>query len=301
MNSHRHRGVAGPLILIAIGTAFLLTNMGIMSWTAWGLFRLWPLILVAIGIDLLVGRRSTGGAILAAILIAAVLAGGLWLASTGYQAPIGSATESVQQPLEGATQGQFVLKPAVGSLHVSALAGSSPDLVTGSVRGQQPNDVRSQFSLNGSTGTFQMETAGTAVFMPTFGGGPTWDLLLNPSVPLNLTVEQGAGEMSLDLSSMKVSELVVNLGIGQITVRLPAHGKYTARVDGAIGDTTVIIPSGTAARITMNAALAGRSVPEGLTHTGNQYESADYATSSDSVDLVIGQAIGNVSVRRAAP
>jgi len=289
------------LILIAIGAAFLLTNMGILSWTAWGLFRLWPLILVAIGIDLLIGRRSTWGAVLAGVLIAAVLAGGLWLASTGYQAPVGSATENVQQPLQGATQGQFILKPAVGALSISALGNSSPDLVTGNVRGQQANDVRSQFSVNGSRGTFRMETAGTAIFVPTFGVGPTWDLMLNPRIPVSLKVEQGAGEMSLDLSSMNLTDLTVNLGIGQITVRLPAHGKYTARVDGAIGDTTVILPAGMAARITMNAALAGRSVPEGLTHTGNQYESADYATSSDSVDLVIGQAIGNVSVRRAAP
>lgn len=301
MNNHRHSGVAGPLILIAIGAAFLLTNMGIMSWTAWGLFRLWPLILVAIGIDLLIGRRSTWGAVLAAVLIAAVLAGGLWLASTGYQAPAGSATENVQQPLQGVTQGQLILKPAVGALRLSALGDSSPDLVTGNVRGQQPNDVRNQFTVNGSTGTFQMETTGASVFLPTVGSGPTWELMVNPTVPIGLKVEQGVGEMSLDLSSIELTELTANLGIGQITVRLPAHGQYTARVDGAIGDTTVILPPGMAAKITLNAALAGRSVPVGFTHAGNQYVSSDYATSSDRVDLVIGQAIGNVTVRQAAP
>ena len=69
MHRHYHRGVAGPLILIAIGAAFLLSNMGLLSWSAWGLLRLWPLILMAIWIDLLIGRRSVLGTLVAGLLI----------------------------------------------------------------------------------------------------------------------------------------------------------------------------------------------------------------------------------------
>lgn len=298
MTDHRHGGVAGPLILIAIGAAFLLSNMGILSWTAWGLLRLWPLILVAIGIDLLIGRRSVWGAVVAGIVIAALLGGGLWLASTGYQAPLGAATKSIQEPLQDATSARIVLRPAVGSLDLTALGGSAGDLVTGELRGQQVGDVRSQSSLSGGTMTFEMATTGTAVFVPTVGIDPVWDLRLSPRLPLSLSVEQGVGEMSLDLRSLQVTDLKVNLGVGQITVLLPASGKYTARIDGAIGDTTVVLPSGLEARITMNAALAGRSVPPGLSQQGNQYVSEGFSTASDRVDLIIGQAIGKVSVER---
>jgi hypothetical protein len=301
MRDHRHSGVAGPLILIAIGAAFLLTNMGLLSWSAWGLFRLWPLILVAAGIDLLIGRRSTAGAIVAAVLIAAILGGGLWLASTGYQAPAGSPTETVEQPLGGATQADITLRPAVGELHISALPQSSPNLITGDVKGELPEDVRSQFNSSAGSATFQMETVGSAVFVPAVGTTPSWTLMLNPGIPIRMNIEQGVGELSLDLTSIHVTDLTVNLGVGQITVRLPDYGQYTARIDGAVGDTTVVLPQTLAAKITMNAALAGRSVPDGFTREGNVYVTADYLSASDRVDLVLGQAIGNVSVRRAAP
>jgi hypothetical protein len=301
MNNHRHSGVAGPLILIAIGAAFLLTNMGILSWSAWGLFRLWPLILVALGIDLLLGRRSTWGTVLAAILIAAVLGGGLWLASTGYQAPTGTGTGEVHQPLQGASQATVVLHPAAGELRLSALDAASADLISGSVSGQPSDDVRQQYNLSQGAAIFQMETTGSAVFLPSVGTGPSWSLRISPKVPLHLEVEQGAGEMSLDLRSLQLKELTVNLAVGQITVLLPARGRYTARIDGAIGDTTIILPAGLEAKITLNAALAGRSVPDGFSGQGNQYVSGGYAAAGNRVDLVIGQAIGNVSVQRASP
>ena len=147
MNDHRHGGIAGPLILIAIGAAFLLSNMGVVSWSSWGLLRLWPLILVAIGIDLLIGRQSLWGTVVAGILIAAVLGGGLWMASTGYQPSIGSTSASVREPLQDASQAQIILKPAVGSLDLSALGPTAEDLITGNVPGRS-NDKQITFFLN---------------------------------------------------------------------------------------------------------------------------------------------------------
>jgi hypothetical protein len=301
MNHHRHGGVAGPLILIAIGAAFLLANMGLLTWSAWGLFRLWPLILVAIGIDLLVGRRSTPGAILAAVLIAGLFAGGLWLASTGYQAPLSSASTNVQQSLRGATRGSITLQPAAGELRLSALAGPSADLISGQALGQATGDVQQGFRESGGTAAFRMETTGPSVFTPTVGPGPTWSLMLNPDVPIDLEIEQGVGEMTLDLSLIKLSSLNVNLGVGQVTVRLPAEGQYQADIDSAIGNTIIYLPAGLEAKITLNAALAGRSLPDGFSSQGNAYISSGYATAANRVDLVLGQAIGNISVRRSAP
>ena len=50
--------IVGPILLIGAGVLFLLNNLGIVDWAVWGgLWRLWPLALVAIGLDLLFGRR----------------------------------------------------------------------------------------------------------------------------------------------------------------------------------------------------------------------------------------------------
>ena len=55
----RHGGsVIGPLLLIFVGGVFLLQNAGILPASVWGdLWRLWPLVLVLAGLELLIGRR----------------------------------------------------------------------------------------------------------------------------------------------------------------------------------------------------------------------------------------------------
>ena len=75
MSERRRRGsLVGPLILIGLGVVFLLNNLGILSWSVWEvIFRLWPILLVAIGLDLLVGRRSTLGSLLALALTLIIL------------------------------------------------------------------------------------------------------------------------------------------------------------------------------------------------------------------------------------
>lgn len=46
----------GGIILIAIGLLFLANNFNLFSWGY--LWRLWPLILVAVGVTLLFPRRT---------------------------------------------------------------------------------------------------------------------------------------------------------------------------------------------------------------------------------------------------
>ena len=54
MDSHHDRGgLVGPILLIGLGLVFLLTNLGMLSTSIWGvLLRIWPVILIAIGVDL---------------------------------------------------------------------------------------------------------------------------------------------------------------------------------------------------------------------------------------------------------
>jgi hypothetical protein len=53
------RGITGPVILIGIGGLFLLTSFNVIGGNALGwAMRLWPVLLVAVGMEILFGRRS---------------------------------------------------------------------------------------------------------------------------------------------------------------------------------------------------------------------------------------------------
>ena len=59
---HPGRRMAGPLVLITLGVIFLVDNLDVISW--WRMSNLWPLILIAVGVGMMMGRlkpRSATG------------------------------------------------------------------------------------------------------------------------------------------------------------------------------------------------------------------------------------------------
>ena len=70
----RRGGFVWPLVLISLGAIFLLNNFNVLSWDVWDLiWRLWPVLLVAIGLDILFGRRSVLGSFLSLVVISFVI------------------------------------------------------------------------------------------------------------------------------------------------------------------------------------------------------------------------------------
>jgi hypothetical protein len=67
-----------PLVVIVIGVLLLLQTVGQLPPGLWPLLvRLWPVGLILVGLDLLIGWRSPAAARLAVILTALVMAGAL--------------------------------------------------------------------------------------------------------------------------------------------------------------------------------------------------------------------------------
>ena len=96
MNKKKERrsSLVVPVILIGLGIVFLLNNLGILTWSVWDvIFRLWPVLLVAGGLDVLIGRRSAWGALLSLVLTLALVAGALWLYEAGIVTGRASSAE----------------------------------------------------------------------------------------------------------------------------------------------------------------------------------------------------------------
>ncbi|MDE3077929.1 MAG: hypothetical protein KGJ86_21100, partial [Chloroflexota bacterium] len=120
----RHRrSVFWPLILIAVGSIFLLQNFGLLSWDIWSqLWRLWPLLLVVVGIELIFRDALPGafGSVVAVVLIVAVLA--VAVGFSGSLAPAApSASSATSQALNGARRASVRIDFGAGQLKVGAL------------------------------------------------------------------------------------------------------------------------------------------------------------------------------------
>lgn len=296
--NRRHGGVVGPVILIGLGVIFLLNNLGLLNWSVWEIFfRLWPILLVAVGLDLILGRRSIWGSLLAVVLTFAILGLAVWLASMDIGVARRFRTETVTQPLDQVDQAELILDLALGRLTVHA-APRADNLIEGTVDlvGQETlartfdaEDGRSKLVLRSESGTSGPFTAAGA-------WERLWDLQLSPDVPLRLETNVGIGQQEIDLTGLALESLEVEHGIGQSRVTLSAERSFQARISGAIGQTVVVIPEPLAARVLLSTGLSGRQLPPDYHCDEDVCVSPDYDTADHRVDLEVSQAIGNLVI-----
>jgi hypothetical protein len=301
MDTHHDRGgLVGPILLIGLGVTFLLTNLGMLSSSIWGvLLRIWPVILIAIGIDLLIGRRSLLGRVLALVLILGVLAGGLWLGGVR----IGTVQrgqrvegEAVSQALGGATRGVVRVDPAIGAVEVGALQAGSANLVEGHVTLPSGADLTQAASVTGDTASFTLRMNGSW-YGPSFDDeSMKWTLSLNRDVPLDLHFNIIAGQGLLDLSQLKIEAVDVESVFGQAKVTLPA-GSYRAHVSGVFGQTIVTLPANAGVKVKVSAVFGSSSVPSGYSREGDWYYSPNYDSAATKIELTAEEVFGQVTVR----
>ena len=121
-------GVVGPLILIFIGGVFLLQNTGYLPPNFWiNLWRLWPVVLVLAGIELLLAHRVPW--LVLAGLAAVVLVVGAVAHQLGHvRRPTDSQRRHAapcQTDLAGATQAAVTVRFGAGELDIGPLAAAA--------------------------------------------------------------------------------------------------------------------------------------------------------------------------------
>ena len=303
---HYRGGLVWPVILIGAGVIFLLNNLGVLSWGVWeSLWRLWPLLLIAIGLDILIGRRSIWGSLVVALLLVAALVAAVSLGVPGAISGAGGAevdrTENISHVLQGASSADVEISFGTGNLQVSALAESNA-LAEGKVDLSRNERLTDDYRETGGVARLRLESQNSGF---TFGSGNVsmdnkrWELALNRDIPMTLKISTGVGRSTLDLARLKLTQLKINGGVGQTGVTLPSQGRLDAEIDSGVGDVTVTIPQGMAARIQVDRGLGSVDVSGGFSRRGDQYTSADFSTAANRVELRVNGGIGRIVIRQA--
>lgn len=289
----------GPMLLIIIGVILLLNVTGTLDWSIWwSILRLWPLFLVALGLDLLIGRRSVLGALVSALLVVLIFVGALWLTTNGLAAA-GLTSQDIVQPLGDATQAEVTIDPVMGVLRLSVLP-ESANLVEGEILLASGEQVREESSQQGSNVYYTLR-AGEGSWEPFsgfFNEHRVWDLGLSPGATLRLLPGPTFGQQELDLTGLDLDELRTSGALGIANVILPAEGRYEAHISQALGIIEIRVPKGLGVRLNAGTAMVLRQLPADFQkQDGNVYLSPGYASAESRVDLNVNLALGLVTVR----
>lgn len=298
---HRRPSIIGPLILITAGVLFLLANMGMLPFTFWELaVRFWPIILILIGLEIIFGRRSLLGALVILVLWVGLVAGVIWVAYAqggGILPSAAATTEELSQPLGDIKSATVDLNVGFSNTTLTSLSIDAGDLMKGTFSHGQGTRMVKTYNVAGSDGRLSLREEGSNFIL----GGVTvsrWDLALNPSLPVVLRVDGGVGRTNLDLGALKITSLQIETGIGTMNVTTPGSGSVTMRLNGGIGSATVNIPQGVAGRLRVSSGLGSIRVDENrFPKFGDIYQSGDFASAANKIDMEIDGGIGSISIR----
>jgi len=295
---HRRPSLFWPIILIGVGVIFLLYNMNLITGNPWPMiFNLWPVLLIVIGLDILLGRRSAAGSIVSAVLALLVVAGAIWLLVARPNLPflVGGELkhENLAYDLKDIRTAHAEIDFSTGESRLYALSDSSK-LIEGRI--SHYGDLNWRVDESGERADIRV---GTVASINVFGvSGETWDIGLNPRVTYNLEVNLGAGRATIDLSDLELSGGSIDVGVGSAEVRLPDSGRFRLRINGGVGGLTIIAPREIALRAEVNTGIGSFNNSSRLRSVGERaYETEDFGSAENSITLDVDVGVGSVTIR----
>jgi len=327
-----YRSLFFPLLLIAIGVIWLLSNFNLLPANSLQLMlSLWPLLLIFGGLDLMFGRgRPAVSAVITILMFVTVL--GFVILSPALKLPAASNQmlhRSLSEPLADTKSAMINLDLSYSPTIIRALPASSAELLHGEI------DYYGglNYSAAGSAGekTIRLSSNGLTgfnLFPIGWTDNPQWLINLNPNVPLALEMNAGSGSGEYDLSGLDLASFSLDAGSGStkltlpggdnayeahysggsgsLDLTLPADGSLTLYVSTGSGSASLLLPAGAAARLEIQDDGSGSvSVSSSLVKQPGSdrddtgiWETAGYAQAKNKINIVFtGVGSGSISIR----
>ncbi len=304
------------LLLLLLGTIPLLQRAGLVDAAQLaGGWRLWPLLLVAIGLVLIIGRGGAGliGTVVLAVILGLV-GGGVLASGSGLIGGIGSCNGLGQfgneAPVPFDAAGTFDSDASVsielncGSVAVRFVPGDAWH-VEASVRGDPPRvepsrsslDVASPDGIGSSIDALTLDLPGDRVrdlsIAANAGNGT---LRLGGASLASLDGELNAGDLRIDATGATIDNLDLELNAGRLRLTLAA-GSTSGRLSANAGSIELCVPPGASLQfevkddITFSHNLRAR----GLTQDGQHWTRAG-AAGAPVIDLRVAGSAANLNL-----
>jgi hypothetical protein len=230
------------------------------------------------------------------------LSGGLPPASDHKMSPFRSSVlltpNTTPVLLDGAGSGEVRIVMGAGEI---SLQGDAPSdtLLVATVFSKAP-EWQPEFSssLNTTRKSVTMMDKGhkakewVAIHSPN-----NWEIQLNDRVPLDLTVNVGAGDSRLRLGSLNLTSLTVDNGAGDTEIDLEGYrgGRFDARIMNGVGDITLRVPKNSNSRVILHHGV-GDVTSNGFEQHDESYTTPGFSPLLPTSEILVKQGVGSINI-----
>ncbi len=304
------------VFLIVLGVVPLAYRQGAIPASALGeAWRLWPLIIVGIGLSVILSRTPAfflGGTVVAICL-------GLVLGSAFAIGPdVGcggdgqsSRTTSQSGSFQGSTAVELDLQCGTATVttssdalwHVDATTrgGDAPQVVSSASRLQVGSTKTTHWSFGRGKDTWRVQLpAGTGIDLTSNidMGDARFNLgaadLATARFNLNL------GSIHVDLTGTKVGNLTVSSNLGSAYVTLDGSSDLAGHLETNLGSLRVCLPEGLGVHVTSTDSLSSSDFAgAGMVRVGNAWQTPNYGSAAHRADLTVDTSLGSLNFNHA--
>ena len=294
---------------IALGLVLLGNTFGYLSWGVWiTIVSLWPLLLVAFGIELL--GRGLGlpwvRALSNVVLLVGLLYGAFIMApgTVGLGFDVPGLTQpgspyTASKPHDASVQTGTATVRA-GATHLQIGAGT--DLAA--ISGMAPAGSVPSLLSTVSGGAAEVTVAEPSRSVVVFGVQQrTLDLTLDSAVAWkNVRLDIGAVQASADLSALKVEGVSANVGASDLSITIGALAPMVAvDVSGGAANVMLRVPANAAVKVDSKSGLSNVNVPLGYRHISGLPVIGDSSWASDgsggpTIAVTLQSGVSNLTI-----
>ena len=258
-------------------------------------FLFWGAVLIWLALCFLLKALGVIGDVLGYFWAGFLLLAGIGLVVSALipARPV-SGEEVIIVDLQGARQASVEIEHGAGQIEVTG--GAPPGAALTVNRG---TGMKVSSRIEGDRLSVKVECGPS--FAPVVGPeSGVWCFRLTDEVPLTLSVESGASQMTLDLRDLPITYCKLETGASNVTLIPPARvANALVDVEAGAALLNVQIPEGVAARIRFKDDLSARNIDQGRFPRLEEgiYQSADYDSAAYRVELHLETGVSSVTVR----
>ncbi len=302
------------LILIFVGSIFLLENFNLIEFYWSSVWRFWPVIFILIGANMLLSRFANKAA--APYMIGAITIGTLgliayqgtrsdgerawlnfkyerdndndheaWGANTTFSETYEGYKDARLNIQGGATSFRLTdttsnlfeasLKQRFGRFNLNKTVIDSVEVLNFRMR-----DGKQNWNLD------KMENNKTLIQM---NNKPVWDI----------KVEMGAGEAIFDLSNYKVKRLVFEGGAASFEAKLGSQLPLAeVAVETGVANVEIEVPERSGCRIVVDSGLSSKDFSGFIKQSDGTYETSNYESAANKINISLKGGLSSFEVKK---
>lgn len=300
------KNIIWGLVLVLIGVLFILKNLDIIYFSWHSLWRLWPMILVLIGIAILPVKEVIKIILAIIVMIAGALflvyapdpRGDDWTIHIGKDKGTTEELKEVDQRIFEAYD--TTMKEAVLNF----------DAAAGDFRIDQTTTELFEFEREGKLGKYNYSIMdlgskreiNIGLEEGHFRSGDFKNkasVKLNPALLWELKVDVGAASIDMDLSSFKINKLNIDGGASSINVRLGnLQDESHIKINSGASSISIKVPQEYGCQVSTSTILSSKDLPGFNKSDGGKYITPGFSDSSRNIYIDVEAAVSSLNVER---